>query len=138
MEAGQPIPELRRIVTREDAKAYADASGDQNPLHQDVEFARSVGFDDVIAHGMFTMGHMAACALAFAGGNAQVTKLSAQFRATVAMGDEVVAGGTVSGVDEESGRVILQMWVSVEHDGATEWAIKRGEVVLLPDRGSAG
>jgi acyl dehydratase len=138
MEPGQPIPELRRIVTRDDVTDYAHASGDQNPLHQDVKFARSVGFDDVIAHGMFTMGHMAACALAFAGASAEVTKLSAQFRATVAMGDELVAGGTVAGVDEPTGRVTLHLWVSVAHDGATAWAIKRGEVVLLPDRGAVG
>ena len=40
---GQELPELRRVVTREDVKAYADAGGDQNPLHQDDAFARSVG-----------------------------------------------------------------------------------------------
>ncbi len=36
--------------------AYANASGDQNPIHQDEEFAKSVGLPDVIAHGMLTMG----------------------------------------------------------------------------------
>ena len=138
MEAGQSVPELRRVVTREDVKDYANASGDQNPLHQDVEFARSVGFDDVIAHGMFTMGHMAACALAFVGGSARVAKISAQFRAPVAMGDELLAGGTVESVDPPTGRVTLRMWAWVEHDGVTDWAVKRGEVVVLQDRGAAG
>ena len=55
VSVGEQLPELRRVVTREDVKAYADAGGDRNPLHQDDAFARSVGFDGVIAHGMFTM-----------------------------------------------------------------------------------
>ena len=41
------LPELRRVVTREDVKAYADASGDRNPLHQRDEVARAAGFENV-------------------------------------------------------------------------------------------
>ena len=123
---GEELPELRRVVTREDVKAYADASGDQNPLHQSDEFARGVGFDDVIAHGMFTMGHMAACVVAWAGDAAQVSAISAQFRATVSMGQEIVAGGRVRAVDAEAGTATVDLWVSSDRDGETEWPIKRG------------
>lgn len=42
-------------ISREELKAYADASGDQNPIHQDDEFARSVGLPSVIVHGMMSM-----------------------------------------------------------------------------------
>ena len=42
-------------VTRADLVAYANASGDQNPIHQDEDVAKSVGLPGVIAHGMFTM-----------------------------------------------------------------------------------
>jgi acyl dehydratase len=42
-------------INRESLKRYADASGDQNPIHQSEEFAKSVGLPNVIAHGMFTM-----------------------------------------------------------------------------------
>jgi acyl dehydratase len=44
------------VINRELLKKYADASGDQNPIHQNEEFAKSVGLPDVIAHGMLTMG----------------------------------------------------------------------------------
>jgi acyl dehydratase len=129
-EVGEELPELRRVVTREDVIAYADASGDHNPLHQDDAFAQSVGFDGVIAHGMFTMAHMAACAVGWMGGPTVVTKLSAQFRASVFMGDEIVAGGRVRALDLEAGRVTLHMWVTVTRDGTVEWPIRRGEIVL--------
>ena len=58
VEVGDAIPTLSKVVKREDVKAYADASGDQNPLHQDDAFAKSVGFPGIIAHGMFTMAHV--------------------------------------------------------------------------------
>jgi acyl dehydratase len=46
-------------VARTDLVAYAAASGDPNPIHQDPEVARSVGLPDVIAHGMFTLALVA-------------------------------------------------------------------------------
>jgi acyl dehydratase len=42
-------------ITRADLLAYAEASGDHNPIHQDDAIARSVGLPGVIAHGMYTL-----------------------------------------------------------------------------------
>lgn len=42
-------------ISREMLAAYAEASGDLNPLHLDPAFARKAGFDDVIVHGMLGM-----------------------------------------------------------------------------------
>ena len=128
---GDELPALHRVVTAEDMKAYADVSGDQNPLHQDEAFARSVGFDGIIAHGMFTMGHMAACIIDWSGGDpATVLQLSAQFRAPVFMGERIDAGGRVRLLDAEARTATLETWVSVERDGTTEWPIKRGAATV--------
>ena len=56
VSVGMELPALDLAFTRTDLVAYANASGDQNPIHQDEEFAKSVGLPDVIAHGMLTMG----------------------------------------------------------------------------------
>jgi len=56
VSVGQELPALDLAFTRSDLVAYANASGDQNPIHQDEAFAKSVGLPDVIAHGMLTMG----------------------------------------------------------------------------------
>ena len=127
---GDEIPELRRVVTREDVKAYANAGGDQNPLHQDEAFARRVGFPGILAHGMFTMGHLAACLVAWAGDPAAIVRMTAGFRAPVFMGEELVAGARVRSVEEGSGILRLETWVSVERDGRTEYPIKRGEAEI--------
>ena len=48
---GTTLPEEIVYLDRALLKAYADASGDQNPIHQNEEFALSVGLPNVIAHG---------------------------------------------------------------------------------------
>jgi len=125
---GEELPPLRRVVTREDLIAYAEASGDRNPLHTDDAFARSVGFPSVIAHGMFTMGHMTTCVVGWAGDPASIASVSAAFRAPVYPGDEIVAGGRVRAV--EGDEITLELWVRLDRDGSTEWPIKRGEAVV--------
>ena len=128
VSVGEELPELRRVVTAADVAAYAEAGGDRNPLHLDDAFARSVGFDGVIAHGMFTMGHMATAVTTWAGPDAIVERVTAQFRAPVFMGEEIRASGTVRAVDGDT--VTVDTWVAVDRGGATEWPIKKGQVVL--------
>ena len=89
---GEELPERRRLVTAADVAAYAEAGGDRNPLHLDDAFARSVGFDGVIAHGMFTMGHMATAVTAWAGPDATTsTRPSPRFDAAPVSRRVVVA-----------------------------------------------
>lgn len=49
------LPTRTFTVTRADLVAYAEASGDHNPIHQDESVATSVGLPGVIAHGMYTL-----------------------------------------------------------------------------------
>jgi acyl dehydratase len=44
--------------TAEDLVRYARASGDTNPLHLDLEFARQAGFDNLVVHGMLNMAFL--------------------------------------------------------------------------------
>lgn len=127
------LPVHARVVTAEDVRTYGDTGGDRNPLHRDDDVARAAGFPGIIAHGMFTMGHLSAAVSRWAGGPDRITRLAAQFRAPVFMGEEIVAGGRVKAVDVERGVALLECWVSVERDGRTEWPIKRGEAEVLLD-----
>jgi hypothetical protein len=43
-------------ITRTHLVRYAGASGDFNPLHHDESFAKAIGLETVISHGMFIMG----------------------------------------------------------------------------------
>jgi acyl dehydratase len=127
VQVGYEIPPLAKVVTRKDVKAYADASGDQNPLHQSDEFARAAGFPGIIAHGMFTMAHLAQCLTNWLGDPTALVRLGVQFRAPVFMNEVIVAGGRVRELDSATRTAVLDLWVKVERDGATEYPIRGSE-----------
>ena len=79
MEVGTLLDEKVFYLDRGLLKQYADASGDQNPIHQNEEFALSVGLPNVIAHGMLTMALVGKYVSDFAGGSAHVLEYSARF-----------------------------------------------------------
>ena len=79
IEVGTVLEEKVFYLDRAMLKAYADASGDQNPIHQNEEFALSVGLPNVIAHGMLTMALVGKYVSDFAGGSANVLEYSARF-----------------------------------------------------------
>jgi len=79
IEVGANLPEKTFYLDRELLKHYADASGDQNPIHQNEEFAVSVGLPNVIAHGMLTMALVGKYVSDFAGGSANVVEFGARF-----------------------------------------------------------
>ena len=130
LKVGDEIPVVSKVVEREDVKAYADASGDQNPLHQDDNFARSVGFPGIIAHGMFTMAHLASTLTGWAGDPAALKRVKVQFRAVVYMGETIEAGGTITALDPQTKRATLDVWVRLERAGETEYPIKNAEADL--------
>lgn len=126
VRVGDDVTSLERVVTREDIRAYAEASGDGNPLHQDDAVAGAAGFPSVIAHGMFTMSHLATCIVVWAGDASALASLRVQFRAPVFPGETIVAGGKVTAVQPDRQTAMLDVWVTVERDGKTEHPIRRG------------
>ena len=91
IEVGANLPEKVFYLDRDLLKRYADASGDQNPIHQNEEFAVSVGLPNVIAHGMLTMALVGKYLSDFAGGSAKVVEFGARFtKPVIVLADEKV------------------------------------------------
>ncbi len=130
VEVGQEVFSVEKVVKREDVKKYADASGDQNPLHQDDNFARSVGFPGIIAHGMFSMAHVTNSLTEWLGDPGALKRIKVQFRAPVFMDETLVAKGTVASVDPSAKTATLSVSAQVERDGETQWAIKNSEAIV--------
>ena len=97
------LPTQVYTVTRADLVRYAAASGDHNPIHQDVEVARSVGLPGVIAHGMYTMA-LAARAVATWYPDAEVVSFGCKFTNPVVVpadgGVELEVAGEVKGTED--------------------------------------
>ncbi|GAA2423504.1 hypothetical protein GCM10010191_39430 [Actinomadura vinacea] len=59
IEIGATLPPLEiEPISRTTLALFAGASGDHNPMHIDLDVARSAGLDDVFAHGMLSMAYL--------------------------------------------------------------------------------
>lgn len=133
LEVGQDLPSSSRLVTREDVKAYADASGDQNPLHQDDEVARAAGFPRVVAHGMYTMGTLTSWLIDWLGDPAALLRLQVHLRAPVLVDESIECGGRVRSLDPQTRTAMLEVWVRVEREGADAWPIRKSQAEVRLD-----
>jgi acyl dehydratase len=107
IEVGMALPEKVFFIDRALLKAYADASGDENPIHQNEEFALSVGLPNVISHGMLTMALAGKYVTEWAGGSANVREFSARFiKPVIVPAGEMVDLTVVATVTEVDGNTV--------------------------------
>jgi acyl dehydratase len=111
IEVGTVLYEKVFYLDRALLKHYADASGDQNPIHQNEEFALSVGLPNVIAHGMLTMALVGKYISDFAGGSANVLEYSARFikPVIVPLGEKVDLTVSATVAEIADGKVSLSL-----------------------------
>ena len=111
IQVGQSLPELRKTVTVEQIRAYAEASGDRNPIHLDEVFARSVGLPGVIAHGMLTMAFAAQLVTDWVGDRRRLAGFHGRFSGMVRPGDELRCSGTVAAKNADARRLTVEVRV---------------------------
>ena len=89
LEVGDEIPALKiPPVSRHTLALYSGVSGDYNPIHVDLDYAKSAGLDDVIAHGMLSAGYLARMLTDWVPQSA-IRSLNNRFTAMTHIGDSV-------------------------------------------------
>ena len=127
VETGAAIPELRVTPDKYLPHRYAGASGDFNPIHIDLDFAKQVGLPQNILHGLWTMAQVARANVNAAGGDPRSLKrLSVQFRGMGLPEQEITVTGTVK--EESGGRVVI----ATEAEQGGNKIIKNAEAELEP------
>ena len=117
---GAEVTPLSIVIEQSQIKAYADASGDQNPIHQDQQVALAMGLPGIIAHGMLDFGLLSRALTDWLGDPGRLRALHVRFSAMVRPGDTVTCRGTVASLDQQTGTATLKVWVENQ----------RGEKVL--------
>jgi 3-hydroxybutyryl-CoA dehydratase len=113
--------EIKKKIEQSDIDAFANVTGDHNPVHVDEEFAKTTRFGRRIAHGMLTASLISAVlANKLPGEGCVYLGQTLQFVAPVFAGDEITARVTVKAVREDKPIVKLE----------TICANQRGEVVV--------
>lgn len=113
LEVGQVIGSKEFLLTRDSLVRYAGASGDFNPIHYRDDFAKSVGLDGVLAHGMLTMGVAVQVAVDWVGDAGKVIDYGVRFTKPVFVdaseGAVVVVTGKIGEIDAENGIVRVDL-----------------------------
>lgn len=127
---GARLPDEQVAFEKGDLIRYAGASGDDNPLHWDEDFAAKVSpTGGIIAHGMLSMGHVSRVVTAWAGGPEHVRELECSFRAPCPVGATVTIGGEVTEVDADAGFATLSVWAELA-DGSGVVDRRRSRAVV--------
>lgn len=118
---------VTKTITDEDIRAFADLTGDHNPVHLDDEFAMTTRFGRRIAHGMLSAGLISSVlANKLPGSGAVYLSQSLSFVAPVYPGDTVTARVTVLKVREDKPIVTLETVCTNQRDEP----VIRGEAVV--------
>ena len=89
-------------ITRHTLALYCGASGDHNPMHVDIDFAKASGFPDVFSHGMLVMGYLGQ-ALTDAVPPGRIRSFSTRFAAITQLGAHLTCEGHVTELIQNEG-----------------------------------
>ena len=93
---GDTLPTLTRSITQEMINAYAEATGDFNPIHVDPEYSRTGPFGRTIAHGLMTLAFVAQMLNEWSDGRFDACgEIDIAFVGPVFVGDTVEVTGSV-------------------------------------------
>jgi acyl dehydratase len=121
---------LTKTITDADIRAFADLSGDRNPIHLDDEYAATTRFGRRIAHGMLAASLISTVLGTELPGTGTVyLSQNSRFVAPVYPGDIVTARVTVTNIRDDKPIVTLET-ICENQDG--EVLIKGEAVVLAP------
>jgi len=133
VKVGDELPPLvKGPIQQIQLTRYAGASGDFNPIHQDREFAKAAGMDDVFAHGMLSMGFVAQCVTDWAG-PAAVRKLGVRFAVIVRLKDTVTCRGRVLSKSSKDDVHLVELEIWAENQRG-EKVVTGKATVALPSR----
>jgi 3-hydroxybutyryl-CoA dehydratase len=114
-------------VTADVIGAFADVSGDRNPVHVDAEYAATTMFKERIAHGMLSAAYISAVfGMQLPGPGAIYISQTLNFKAPVKIGDTMVTTVKVAELVPEKKRAKFECVCTVNGK-----PVVQGEAVLM-------
>jgi acyl dehydratase len=111
LKVGDTLPPLKLApISRHQLALYCGGSGDHNPIHVDIDFAKKFGFKDVFAHGMLSMAFLGRLVTSWVP-QTQLRKLGTRFTSITWVGDTITVSGKVTGKREEGGQKLVDLEV---------------------------
>lgn len=127
---GTRLPEhVLPPISRTTLALFAGASGDHNPIHVDIDFAKAAGMRDVFAHGMLSMAYLAQLLTGWLP-QAQLRSWKARFVSITPVGAVVTCSGEVVELLDVDGERRARLAISASIDGGVQTLAGEAEVAL--------
>lgn len=128
LAVGDALPSLTLPpISRHTLALYCGASGDHNPIHVDIDFARSAGMPDVFAHGMLSAAWLGRLLTDWLPQTA-LRALDLRFAAITQVGEVITCTGRVSEKFEQDGQRLARLQLATAN---AEGVVKlSGEAVV--------
>ncbi len=105
---GTEIPALELPpISRTTLALFGGASGDHNPIHIDIDFAKKAGMPDVFAHGMLSMAYLGRMISNWQP-QSQLRRFSNKFAAITHLQDVITCTGKVVEIVEQNGETLAR------------------------------
>lgn len=129
-EIGAELPDLAiEPISRTTLALFAGASGDGNPIHIDLDVARSAGLDDVFAHGMLSMAYLGRL-LTDAFPQQQLRSWKVRFAAITPVHAQPVCTGRITSIDQSAGERLATIDLRVTLADGTQTLVGQAVVAL--------
>jgi acyl dehydratase len=102
-------------ISRTTLALYAGASGDHNPMHIDIDYARKAGENDVFAHGMLIMAYLGRGVTSFAPQSA-LRSFTTRFTAITRVGEKIIVTGKVAEKLQAGGEKRVRLELAATND----------------------
>ncbi|GAA4384998.1 MaoC/PaaZ C-terminal domain-containing protein [Tsukamurella soli] len=130
-EVGAELPPLAIApISRTSLALFAGASGDHNPIHIDLDVARSAGLGDVFAQGMLSMAYLGRL-LTDLVPQQRLRSYRVRFAAITPVHARPTCTATVTSIDELNGERLATLGLEVVLDDGTVTLL--GEAVVALD-----
>jgi len=111
---GDELPVLQtKKISRTTLALFAGASGDHNPIHIDIDFAKKCGMDDVFAQGMLSMAYLGRLITGWVPQQA-IKDLSVRFTSITQLYAEITCSGRVEEKYQKDGKNILTIFIEAK------------------------
>ena len=130
VNVGDQIPELKLpAINRTTLALYAGASGDHNPIHIDIDFARKARMPDVFAHGMLSAAYLGRLLTNWVP-QAQVREFSVRFTGITQLGHVPTCTGVITEKFEAAGEQRVRLAIRCGNQYGEEKLVGEAVVVL--------
>ena len=126
VDVGTELPTLvLPVISRTTLALFGGASGDHNPIHLDIDVARSAGLDDVFAQGMLSMAYLGRLLTGWVP-QERIRSFEVRFAAITPLYAEPTCSGRIVAVD--AGLATLELAVTLADGTVT---LTGGAVVVI-------